>query len=31
VAVDLTGYFNEQNLVPITNSEIDSIIASLTA
>jgi hypothetical protein len=31
VAVDLTGYFNEQNLVAITNSEIDSMIASLTA
>jgi len=30
VEVDLEGYFNEDNLVPITNSEIDGMIASLT-
>jgi len=30
VEVDLDGYFNEDNLVPITNSEIDSMIASLS-
>jgi hypothetical protein len=27
--VSLDGYFNEQNLVPISNAEIDSMIASL--
>jgi hypothetical protein len=31
VSVSLEGYFNESNLVPITNSEIDSMIAGLTA
>ena len=30
VDVSLDGYFNETNLVPITNSEIDGMIASLT-
>jgi hypothetical protein len=30
VDIALDGYFNEQNLVPITNAEIDSMIASLT-
>jgi hypothetical protein len=30
-APSLEGYFNETNLVPITNTEIDSMIASLTA
>jgi len=30
-SVSLEGYFNETNLVPITNSEIDSMIAGLTA
>ena len=29
VNVSLDGYFNESNLVPITNSEIDGMIASL--
>jgi hypothetical protein len=29
VGLSLDGYFNEQNLVPITNSEIDAMIASL--
>jgi len=29
VSISLDGYFNEQNLVPITNSEIDAMIASL--
>ena len=29
VDISLDGYFNESNLVPITNSEIDSMIASL--
>jgi hypothetical protein len=29
VDVSLAGYFNESNLVPITNGEIDSMIASL--
>jgi hypothetical protein len=28
-SVDLTGYFNEQNLVPISNAEIDQMITSL--
>ena len=30
VDVSLAGYFNETNLVPITNSEIDGMIASLS-
>ena len=30
VDISLEGYFNESNLVPITNSEIDGMIASLT-
>ena len=30
VNISLEGYFNEHNLVPITNSEIDAMIASLT-
>ena len=30
VDISLAGYFNESNLVPITNSEIDSMIASLS-
>jgi hypothetical protein len=30
-AVSLEGYFNEQNLLPITNAEIDAMLASLTA
>jgi hypothetical protein len=30
VDVSLAGYFNEGNLVPITNAEIDSMIASLS-
>jgi hypothetical protein len=30
VDVNLDGYFNEQNLVPITNAEIDQMIASLS-
>jgi hypothetical protein len=30
VDISLEGYFNESNLVPITNSEIDAMIASLT-
>jgi len=30
VDVSLAGYFNETNLVPITNSEIDAMIASLS-
>jgi hypothetical protein len=30
VDISLDGYFNESNLVPITNSEIDQMIASLT-
>jgi len=30
-SVSLEGYFDEGNLVPITNSEIDSMIAGLTA
>ncbi|MCL2433395.1 MAG: hypothetical protein FWD16_02620 [Clostridia bacterium] len=29
VDISLDGYFNEDNLVPITNAEIDSMIASL--
>jgi galactitol-specific phosphotransferase system IIB component len=29
VALSLDGYFNETNLTPITNSEIDAMIASL--
>jgi len=31
VDISLDGYFNESNLVPITNSEIDSMIASLSS
>jgi len=31
VDVSLAGYFNDQNLVPITNAEIDSMIASLSS
>ena len=30
VDISLDGYFNETNLVPITNAEIDSMIASLS-
>ena len=30
VDVSLAGYFNESNLVPITNAEIDAMIASLS-
>ena len=30
VDVSLTGYFNESNLVPITNAEIDTMIVSLS-
>ena len=30
VDISLDGYFNESNLVPITNSEIDGMIASLS-
>jgi hypothetical protein len=30
VDISLAGYFNESNLVPITNAEIDAMIASLT-
>jgi len=30
VDVSLDGYFNESNLVPITNSEIDAMISSLS-
>jgi len=30
VDISLEGYFNESNLVPITNSEIDGMIASLS-
>ena len=30
VDVSLAGYFNETNLVPITNAEIDTMIASLS-
>ncbi len=30
VDISLAGYFNESNLVPITNSEIDAMIASLS-
>jgi len=30
VDISLEGYFNETNLVPITNSEIDTMIASLS-
>ena len=30
IEVSLEGYFNENNLVPITNAEIDQMIASLT-
>jgi len=30
VDISLDGYFNEENLVPITNAEIDSMIASLS-
>jgi hypothetical protein len=30
VDISLDGYFNEDNLVPITNAEIDSMIASLS-
>jgi hypothetical protein len=30
-ALSLEGYFNEQNLLPITNAEIDQMLASLTA
>jgi hypothetical protein len=30
VEVSLEGYYNEDNLVPITNSEIDGMIASLS-
>ena len=30
VDISLDGYFNEDNLVPITNSEIDAMIASLS-
>jgi len=30
VDISLAGYFNENNLVPITNGEIDGMIASLT-
>ena len=30
VDISLDGYFNEENLAPITNAEIDSMIASLT-
>ena len=29
VDVSLAGYFNESNLVPITNAEIDAMVASL--
>jgi hypothetical protein len=29
VDISLDGYFNEDNLVPITNSEIDAMLASL--
>jgi hypothetical protein len=30
VDISLAGYFNESNLVPITNNEIDNMIASLS-
>ena len=30
VEISLDGYFNESNLVPITNAEIDAMIASLS-
>ena len=30
VDVSLAGYFNESNLIPITNAEIDAMIASLS-
>ena len=30
VDISLDGYFNESNLLPITNAEIDAIIASLS-
>jgi hypothetical protein len=29
VEISLDGYFNETNLTPITNAEIDQMIASL--